>query len=91
MNVFIQHDEDYLVTGVLHSPNEEEADFIRLTKPLPPTEDNLLSYNPKDGSVFYIPKPPTLEEETKLLKEENEQLKSSVANLEDMLVILTMP
>ena len=91
MNVFIQHDEDYLVTGVLHSPNEDEADFIRLMKPLPAPEDNMLSYNPVDGSVFYILKPPSLEEETKMLKEENEQLKNSIAFMEDMIVILTMP
>ena len=37
------------------------------------------------------PQPPTTEEKVANLEEENEDLKSSIAFLEDMIVILTMP
>lgn len=37
------------------------------------------------------PSPPTIEEKISKLEEENEQLKNSVAFMEDMIVILTMP
>lgn len=37
------------------------------------------------------PQPPTTDEKVAALEQQNEQLKNSVAFLEDMIVILTMP
>ncbi|WP_214849025.1 hypothetical protein [Exiguobacterium sp. s138] len=91
MNTFVQHDERNKVTAVFYSEDSTMLDFIKLddSLPKPEKENDVLMFDP-DNHICYF-KPPGLNDSERIeqLEKENIDLKSSVAMLEDIVMMLT--